>query len=232
MTIRHRLVNVYRRTLPPRGEYDTSFYVQVDRLLHHLEDIYNISLDRSESVNRRLAILETHMGIPNNGTFFQRLTYCLDQVYGTVEGDWFCIRGIVITTELEALQHLEMALGINNTATNNLCRLSNIEGRLNLPITTDNYINRLQRAICSLFLNNNNNANPNDNDNNQDQDDNDDDDENDENDNDDNEDDDGTENNYDNESSNNENNESGEDESDNDEINFPVEEVEFGDVNF
>ena len=118
----------------------------------------------TESVNSRLTVLEDIVGLSHNGTFFGRLTHLLDQVYGNIQGDWFCIRGIVITSELEALQHLELALNILTHPTNNHRRLSNIEGRLNLPIVPHNFINRLQRAIRSVFLNNNNNSNGDDND--------------------------------------------------------------------
>ena len=110
----------------------------------------------TESVNSRLTVLEDIVGLSHNGTFFGRLTHLLDQVYGNIQGDWFCIRGIVITSELEALQHLELALNMFIHPTNNHRRLSNIEGRLNLPIVPHNFINRLRRAIHSVFLNNNN----------------------------------------------------------------------------
>ena len=88
--------------------------------------------------------------------------YCFDEIFGNTKGDWFCIEGYVITSETEALDHLEQALGMRaNILQTNQRRLCNIEHCLNLVTEGDNFINRLQRVIKHVFLNNNNSNNAN-----------------------------------------------------------------------
>ena len=152
--------NVFRWARRARHESGEDEH-NIEQELHNNEEVFEERLYRLEQIS----------GLPHNGTLNTRLTTCCDQLYGNIEGNWFLTQGVVITTETQALQNLELTLGIASPAEGNCTRLSNIEHHLGLhndlwkfsiqfdhfvnntmPTTPCFFIHRLQKIIKHVYL--------------------------------------------------------------------------------
>lgn len=147
--------------IPCHGKFNKQFQTLVLQLIALLEKSCDLASNNNKHFMQRLVSIEKAIGLPQSGTFFYRLNNCSENLYG-YGGDQFCIAGLVITSDMEALQHLEVYLNIpTNPSTDKYRRLQTIEQLANFQRTSNNFIVRLHKALEILPTNNlpNNNNN-------------------------------------------------------------------------